>query len=188
MTRRGIRAASGSIMLCFLIQLVVTTLYSLCENSLGCRLLYAYFQYVCPTVLSCSVMSNSLQPHGLQPTRLLYPWGFSRQEYWSGLPCPPPGDLRNPGIGTGLPHCRWILYQLSYQGSPFNMYIIPQFESLLKKAIELEELAKLLSNIKKHMYYKWFLNSKYMSKQISMLCCQKCMLSIYLLTHFTNIY
>ena len=24
--------------------------------------------------------------------------GFSRQEYWSGLPFPPPGDLPNPGI------------------------------------------------------------------------------------------
>ena len=24
--------------------------------------------------------------------------GFSRQEFWSGLPCPPPGDLPNPGI------------------------------------------------------------------------------------------
>ena len=24
--------------------------------------------------------------------------GFSRQEYWSGLSCPPPGDLPNPGI------------------------------------------------------------------------------------------
>ena len=24
--------------------------------------------------------------------------GFSRQEYWSGLPCPPPGDLPIPGI------------------------------------------------------------------------------------------
>ena len=24
--------------------------------------------------------------------------GFSRQEYWSGLPCPPPADLLNPGI------------------------------------------------------------------------------------------
>ena len=26
------------------------------------------------------------------------PVEFSRQEYWSGLPCPPPGDLSNPGI------------------------------------------------------------------------------------------
>ena len=50
------------------------------------------------TVLSPSVLSDSLRPHGLQPARLLCPWGFSRQEYWSGLPCPLPGDLPNPGI------------------------------------------------------------------------------------------
>ena len=24
--------------------------------------------------------------------------GFSRQEYWSGFPCPPPGDLQDPGL------------------------------------------------------------------------------------------
>ena len=47
---------------------------------------------------SFSVMSDSLQPHGLQPTRLLCPWGFSRREYWSGLPLASPGDLSNPGI------------------------------------------------------------------------------------------
>ena len=29
--------------------------------------------------------------------------GFSRQEYWSGLPFPPPGDLPNPGIKPGSP-------------------------------------------------------------------------------------
>ena len=29
--------------------------------------------------------------------------GFSRQEYWSGLPFPPPGDLRNPGIEPRSP-------------------------------------------------------------------------------------
>ena len=28
---------------------------------------------------------------------------FSRQEYWSGLPFPPPGDLPNPGIELGSP-------------------------------------------------------------------------------------
>ena len=28
--------------------------------------------------------------------------GFSRQEYWSGLPCPPLGDLPNPGIKPAL--------------------------------------------------------------------------------------
>ena len=39
--------------------------------------------------------------HGLQPARLLCPLGFSKQEYWSGLPCPPPGDFPNPGIKLG---------------------------------------------------------------------------------------
>ena len=29
--------------------------------------------------------------------------GFSRQEYWSGLPVPSPGDLPNPGIEPGSP-------------------------------------------------------------------------------------
>ena len=29
--------------------------------------------------------------------------GFSRPEYWSGLPCPPPGDLPDPGIESGSP-------------------------------------------------------------------------------------
>ena len=92
------------------------------------------------------------------PGRLLCPWRFSQQEYWSGLPCSPPGDLPNPGIeprsptmqvdsllleppgkskntgvgslsllqgifltqesNWGLLHCRQILYQLSYRGSP----------------------------------------------------------------------
>ena len=34
----------------------------------------------------------------MYPSMFLYPWGFSRQEYWKGLPCPPPGDLPDPGI------------------------------------------------------------------------------------------
>ena len=50
--------------------------------------------------------------------------GFSRQECWSELPFPSPGDLPNPGIfptqglNLGLLHCRWILYHLSHQRSP----------------------------------------------------------------------
>ena len=32
--------------------------------------------------------------------------GFSRQEYWSGLPFPSPGDLPNPGIKPGSPALR----------------------------------------------------------------------------------
>ena len=48
-------------------------------------------------MLSCSVVSNTLWPLGLQSARLLC-LGFSWQEYWSGLLCPSPGDLPNPGI------------------------------------------------------------------------------------------
>ena len=61
-------------------------------------------------------MPDSLRPSGLEPTRLLCPWGFSRQEYWSGLPYPSPGILLTQELNRGLLHCRWILYQLSYQG------------------------------------------------------------------------
>ena len=32
--------------------------------------------------------------------------GFSRQEYWTGLPFPSPGDLPNPGIEPGSPTCQ----------------------------------------------------------------------------------
>ena len=35
--------------------------------------------------------------------------GFSRQEYWSGLPCPPQGDLPDPGIKHIVSYiCRWV--------------------------------------------------------------------------------
>ena len=56
---------------------------------------------LCCAVLSRSVKSDSLQPHGL--TRLFYAWRFSRQEYLSGLLRPPPGDLPNPGIEPRSP-------------------------------------------------------------------------------------
>ena len=46
-----------------------------------------FWAYMCMRV--CSVASNSLQSYGLLPARLLYPcMGFSRQEYWSGVPLP----------------------------------------------------------------------------------------------------
>ena len=36
--------------------------------------------------------------------------GFSRQEYWSGLPFPPPGDFPTQGSNLSLVHCWQILY------------------------------------------------------------------------------
>ena len=40
--------------------------------------------------------------------------GFSRQEYWGGLPCPPPGDLPDPGITPASPGSPALL---DHQGS-----------------------------------------------------------------------
>ena len=44
-----------------------------------------------------SVMSDSATPWTVACQAPLS-MGFSRQEYWSGLPCPPPAGLPNPGI------------------------------------------------------------------------------------------
>ena len=59
--------------------------------------------------VSRSLMPNSAI-HGLQVTRLLSPWDFSRQGYWSGLPFPSQGIFPTQGLNPGLPHCRQILY------------------------------------------------------------------------------
>ena len=61
------------------------------------------FVFICCAVLSCLVVSDSVQPHGLYLARLLCPWGFSRQDFWSGLPCPPAGHLPNLGIKPRSP-------------------------------------------------------------------------------------
>ena len=66
---------------------------------------------------SCPTPAN---PWTEEPGRL-QSMGFSRQEYWSGLPFPSSGDLPNPGINPGLLRCRQILYQRSYKGSPTNL-------------------------------------------------------------------
>ena len=45
--------------------------------------------------------------------------GFSRQEYWSGLPFPTPGDLLHPGMEPGSPALQADSLPLSHLGSPF---------------------------------------------------------------------
>ena len=79
-------------------------------------------------VLSRSLVSNSLGPHGLQPRRLLCPRGFSKQEYWSGLPCPPPGDLPNPEIEPRSP--AWQADSLLYEPleKPMDMITFGQIK------------------------------------------------------------
>ena len=72
----------------------------------------------CVCRVSAAPSCPTLRPCGLQPARLLCPRGCSRPEHWRGLP--PPGILPTQGSNPGLPHCRRILCQLSYPGSPMG--------------------------------------------------------------------
>ena len=47
--------------------------------------------------------------------------GFSRQEYWSGLPFPSPGDLPNPGIETRSSALQVDSLSAEPQGKPKNI-------------------------------------------------------------------
>ena len=65
--------------------------------------------------------SRTEEPGGLQSM------GFSRQEYWSGLPFPSPGDLPNPGIEPGSPALQADSLPTKIQGKPIldkHMYQI----------------------------------------------------------------
>ena len=55
---------------------------------------------LCLVTRSCLTLCDTVN---CRCHRLLCPRGFSRQEYWSGLPNPPPGDLSNSGIEPRSP-------------------------------------------------------------------------------------
>ena len=57
--------------------------------------------------------------------------GFSRQEYWSGLPCPSPGDLPDPGIEPGSPALG--VDALTSEPMPMEGHTIMTLAELLKK-------------------------------------------------------
>ena len=69
-------------------------------------------------MLSHSVVSNSSRPHGLYPTWLLCPWDFPGKNTGVGFHFLLQWIFLTGELNWGLLHCRRILYQLSYQGSP----------------------------------------------------------------------
>ena len=72
-------------------------------------------QAVC---VSCSVVSDSLWPHGLQPSKLFCPWDFPGKNTGVGCHFLLQGIFPTHGSNLGPVHYRQILYQLSHQGSP----------------------------------------------------------------------
>ena len=67
--------------------------------------------------VSGSVMSDSVTPWTVAHQAPLS-FGFSSQEYWSGLPCLPQGIFPTQGSNPGLPCWRQILHCLSHLGKP----------------------------------------------------------------------
>ena len=67
---------------------------------------------------NCSVVSISLQPQGLQPTRLCCPWNSPGKNTGGRSHSLLQEIFPNQGSNPGLLHCGQILYCLSYQGSP----------------------------------------------------------------------
>ena len=65
---------------------------------------------------------DSLQPQGLQPTRLLHPWDFPGKS--TGVRCHflLQGIFLNQGSNPCLPRCKQMPYCLSHQGRPPKMY------------------------------------------------------------------
>ena len=98
---------------------------------------------------SCSVVSDSLQPRGLWPTRLLRPWDFPGKS--TGVDCYFllqgifPTQESNPGVL----HWRQTLYHLSHQGSLL----------ILKEAILKWQIVKLIKEFLKDLGMIWSTNT-----------------------------
>ena len=72
---------------------------------------------------SCSVVSDSVTPWTAARQAPLS-MGLSRQEHWSGLVFPSPGDLPHPGIKPTSPVWQADSLPLSHLGSPFIIYYL----------------------------------------------------------------
>ena len=104
----------------------------------------------CAVCVSCSVLCDSLQPHGLQPTRLLCPWDSPGKNTGVDSHALLQGIFPNQRSNPGLLHCKRILYQLSYHRSPGDM--AHQINKYLKKK---ERRAKQSIDIRVHFLKRY---------------------------------
>ena len=73
-------------------------------------------------------MYKSLRPYRPSPFKLLWKEEFSRQEYWSGLPCPSAGDLPDSGMEPSSPALTGRFFTTEPCGKP-QMQVYPQIYS-----------------------------------------------------------
>ena len=94
------------------------------ESAILPHFLLLFMSLGIPVCVSCSVSSNSLWPHGQQPTRLLCLWDSPGKNTGVGCQFLLQGIFPTQGLNPGFPHCRQILYQLSHRGSPIALCIL----------------------------------------------------------------
>ena len=73
-------------------------------------------------LFSLYVMSDSFATPWTTARQAPLSMGSSREEYCSGLPCPPPGDLPDPGIKPTSPAWQMDSLPLNHQGSPTSAF------------------------------------------------------------------
>ena len=83
----------------------------------------------CMCVLSCVWLFVTPWTVACQAPRSM---GFSRQEYWGGLPLPPPGDLPDPGTEPMSPALAGRLFTTEPAGKPHSVLKFSYFKVLLK--------------------------------------------------------
>ena len=74
----------------------------------------AFLAIVCNPVLSRSVVSDTVWPHGLQPASFLCPWDSPGKNIGVGSHSLLQGIFPTQGSNPGLLYCRWILYCVSH--------------------------------------------------------------------------
>ena len=119
--------------------------------------LFEFYYRVCVCILSCVSRVQLFATPWTVACQAPLSKGFSRQEYWSRLPCPSPGDPPDPGIKPKflclLQIGRWAFFfffflPLHHLGSLFYYYfILIQYFDLTNNTLQ---VIKYLKSIKHH--------------------------------------
>ena len=102
----------------FLLLMRTFKIYSLVLRST--LLLWLFF---CLVAKSCLTLCYPMDIDCQAPPSV----GFPRQEYWSGLSFPPPGDLPNPEIKPTAPALAWAFFTTELPGKPSTLFSSVQF-------------------------------------------------------------
>ena len=110
------------------IRLEMSSLFFVCFLCIICvKTIINLLQWKKSESVSRSVLSHSLWPHGLYPSRLLCPWDSPGKNTGVGCHSLLQGIFPTQGPNPSLLHCRQILYHLSHQGSPSKLVIVQYY-------------------------------------------------------------